>query len=454
MQSGGIDRRRETLGIDSSRAVDETRPPPTPSRAPAPDYSRLTSAPLPPLMPPADDVPLDRRSPDVLNRQIDSLRARLGGPPDYIGRYRDEDDLAVLEAEKARRSAATEPGDVGALARARGFTLLPPDTQRRLMALPSYNRALLADELDHHGGDPVGAKTLAQLAVSKGFQLMSSSDQERLLRYVGSNNPELSRPAQLALADEMTGTFNTASPEEQKGRLERFMRKQPGLDQVAVPKAGKPNATGKTTGPANASATRFDSGVKPARRYEVEIDGRKIPVMAAASPPKAGSHVHTPEEVRQALERMPKESRDKVKIVHLDNVPSPDDPKFQKKYDNPAHITYMTGDETGLVSIYPFTLPPDLDFMVSAMIHEAGHIDSMSRWGRDSAGKKWIPWQKAIASDEVAGSVYAKKATHEDYGETYRLYIQTLGTPKHEERRKIMPERFKIIDENRKSTSP
>jgi hypothetical protein len=47
----------------------------------------------------------------------------------------------------------------------------------------------------------------------------------------------------------------------------------------------------------------------------------------------------------------------------------------------------------------------------------------------------------------VHPSKYAKNSPGEDFGEALQLYQQVKGTPQEAEIRKLMPERFKIIEE-------
>ena len=354
--------------------------------------------------------------------------------------------------------APAQHDDLGALARAAGFTEQPPATQRALIEAPAGARAVLAEELARHGGDKVAASTLAQLALSKGFQALGTADQQHLLRYVGGKNAELSAPARAALAHEVNDpSFQRATPREQHDRLQTFMRKQPGIQPVLAEAPGTwtATATARMSAPADVPSIAFSSGAKPAKRYEVMVDGRKISVLASTQAQEAGLHVHTPEDVRRALELMPKQARDLVKVIHLDSGRSSSDAYWQKEYRDPNHRAYMTAAANGVLSIHPTEHAPSIEQMVGTLTHEAGHFDSNARWGlvhTDDpkrgvvADPRWTQWKDAMVGDKFAASTYAKHNPAEDFAESYRLYAQTVGTQRHAELRNIMPDRFRVLD--------
>jgi len=330
--------------------------------------------------------------------------------------------------------------------------------QRALLEAPAMVRGVLAEELNRHGGDRLAASTLAQLALSKGFQSMGPIDQQHLLRYVGGKNAELSTPARAALANELnSATFQRATPKQQHDRLHTFIREQPGIGYVvhAAPDTWVVNATARMSAPMDIPSIAFDSGKKPARRYEIEVDGRKISLLASTQTHDAGLYVHTPEDVRRALELMPKRARDQVKVIHLDSSRSSSDPYWQHVYNDPNHRAYMTASATGVLTIHPAEHRLSLDQMVGTLTHEAGHFESNARWGmvhtddpargRD-ADPRWTQWKDAMGADKFAASSYAKHNPAEDFAESYRLYAQTVDTPRHAELRNIMPDRFRILD--------
>ena len=382
---------------------------------------------------------------------------KLGSAPTHDQKVQLQKTQAAFE--KAWKEAPPRRAELSALAKSAGFVDLPSERQCALLEAPLASRGVLAEELNRHGDDRIASTTLARLALSKGFQALGRGEQEQLLRYVGGTNRQLSGPARAALTQLMNHpTFQAMTPGEQHNSLQFFMNNQPGIHPILwePPNTWKAQSLSSMSAPSDVPAINFDTGTKPAKRYEIEIDGRKISVLVSTGQPAAGLQVHTPEEVRRALELMPQAARAQVRAVHIDNSPARDDAYFQKKFGNPNHRAYMTAGKHGVVTIYPTAERYPIDPMVGTLVHEAGHLASFGRWTpshSDSpavgmvADPAWKPWTNAIKSDKFAVSSYAKNDPAEDFAETYRLYAQTVGTPRHAELRQIMPERFRILDQ-------
>ena len=379
------------------------------------------------------------------------------------------EDHKTGEALKAAwiKTPADQRPLLGALVRSAGFKELPRETQRALFEVPSHIRGVLAEELNRHAGDTQAATTLAQLATSPGFQAMAPAEQAQLLRYVGGTNTELSAPARAALARDIgEPEFQRATPSEQRGHLQDFVRLQPGLGQSvpASPGTWKAQTTARISTPVNVTRFEFSSGTKPARYYEIDIDGRTVRVLESAQPHDPKLFLHTPDDVRRALEMMPKQARDQIKEIQIDSERSRWDPHWQREFKNPNHRSYMTADSAnGVVSVHPTEGRAPVEHMASSLVHEAGHIDSFRRWTpfhsddakhRITADPQWTPWKDAMTNDRVAASSYAKNNPAEDFAESYVLYNQVKGTPREAELRNIMPERFRILDAISAAKSP
>ena len=109
----------------------------------------------------------------------------------------------------------------------------------------------------------------------------------------------------------------------------------------------------------------------------------------------------------------------------------------------------MTAGAAGVVSVYPDKaekrLPTDT-VMRGSLLHETGHTFSYKKWGSDTTKGKWADWKTAMDSDKVSVSQYATNAIAEDVAETIRVYGSTRGTPRFDEYKAILPNRFKILD--------
>jgi type VI secretion system secreted protein VgrG len=88
--------------------------------------------------------------------------------------------------------------------------------------------------------------------------------------------------------------------------------------------------------------------------------------------------------------------------------------------------------------------------MKGTMAHETGHTWSYKTWGEDETKGKWLDWKGAMAKDKVSVSGYAMKAIAEDVAETIQVYVTTEGSPRKAEYRKIVPNRFGVLDKEYK----
>ncbi|HYH94353.1 hypothetical protein, partial [Hyalangium sp.] len=401
----------------------------------------------------ADSASFRRLSPDV---QSQLAKAIAPGRP----------------SSQASRQAITELGTKPELAK------LPPATQRKILEHlppPRAGREASVDHLDRlselvDGGDfgqlrpelqgrvldairpgrlePEHEQTLVDLGSSKGFAALSAPEQDRLFQYVSGTNP-LSRFVHVGLGDKLLEDgFQNASAAGQADQLRAFLRDQPSVPSVASSLGGSFAARPYTlSGPVEAPGHEFHSGKADALRYEVEIEGQRIPVFIGKDQDAQRGAYHSIDEVAQALSTLPPANRALVQQVNVDGNRNPEDAHWEQVYGEPGFRSYMTAGAAGIISIYPSDGKQTQEFINSSFIHETGHTLSHRHWGSDENDPRWNDYKAAIASDGFVASDYARNAPTEDFAETLVLYQKVRGTPQEAEVRALMPARFRIIDE-------
>lgn len=332
-----------------------------------------------------------------------------------------------------------------------GLETLGELNQTRFSGLSEASQAQVLEKVGNHPTDPTAREVITRTATSPGFAKLDADKQKKLLDLLGGTNVDLSRPARDAMSTVLHDpAFEKATPEQQKAQLEKFLTDEPGLKDVVAPQAGAfdgKRAKYTVHGPTDVKDYAFKGGKADAVKYEVEIDGKKIPVHLPKDPDAAKKY-HSIEEVAKGLAALPQSSRDLVKEVNVERVDNPDDAHWAKEYNDPNFHSYMTAGAAGTISIYPSTgSNPSQSYLDGTMIHETGHTLSRRKWGDDENDPKWKDWRDAAAKDGVHASQYAKNSFGEDFAETLQLYQQVKGTPQEAEIRALMPERFKIIDE-------
>lgn len=428
----------------------------TPARAARANPARVPS---PPARPPEEVLRADAR----FTRLDESTQA------------------AVVERARAVGNSPIAQQNLRNLATGDGFAQLPPSNQRAMLDLqgqapvdrqlteqlgnlaghPSFRgldeatRNNVLGQLARHPNDPGARQTLAQLATSPGFARMPGADQNRLLNLVGGTNV-VSNPARQALDGLMGGAaFQGANAEGQQAQLNDFLTRQPAAPRVVSGLHG-PTPVGRLTtttiyGPTQVPEHNFSSGRAAANRYEVEVDGRRIPVFMPRNPNPANGHSPTIEQVAQGLAVLPPASRALVDRVNVEPGQNPQDAYWRSRYPNDPNArnfrSYMTAGADGTVTIYPSEHPQSQAVLNDSLIHETGHTLSMRRWGDDSSGRRWADWRNAIQRDGIRPSNYSANAPGEDFSESLVLYQRVRGTPQEAEVRAMMPERFRILDQ-------
>jgi hypothetical protein len=199
----------------------------------------------------------------------------------------------------------------------------------------------------------------------------------------------------------------------------------------------------------------FNNDIVADAEFWQMIDKKKPKVIARIFAPKTPNpkyHNHTVEEIADAFSYLPEAASEHIFRVILNPVPDTEEKKWLPKYKVPT-LAYMdaTSRQAGIVNIYPaYKIQPQQrdseNYARVTLLHEFGHAWSMRKWGEDENKGKWKDWNNKMSADKVSISGYAKKDIHEDLAETFAAYLGTRGTPRFEEYRKIVPNRFEMLD--------
>lgn len=242
-------------------------------------------------------------------------------------------------------------------------------------------------------------------------------------------------------------TYAAATPQEQAARITEALNKPPAIPALSTDELVRrpPPIQMEVTEPMALPEFDFGNGVKAAaKRYEVKIDGRTIPVVVpdAVEPPGKQFSIS---DVAAALSDLPPIARGQVARVVLAPEHHKADAEMEKVYGK-GFSAFATCGPDGLVTVYPRETMPSRAVLTSTIVHESGHSWSLREWGEHDS-KQWQTWKAAAASDGIAPSVYGKQSLDEDLAEAWVLYIESEGTPMHDVLREMMPNRFKLLDE-------
>jgi hypothetical protein len=363
--------------------------------------------------------------------------------------------------------------NIAALANSDGFAKLPPALRQQALQALSANpqdpsleadleklagnadfqtlndsvKGQLIQSLGTLGKSPLDRQTMMSLPSNAGFRGLTDAEKTKLLNYVGGSNLEISSAARKALPQALTDVAGQPAA-KQSDALRKFMKDQATAEDPLEPPPG--SFTGKTLPytlgkPSVVKNYAFASGKANALKYDVVVNGKHIPVYVPQNPPK-GLHVASIDEIAKGLATLPAASRARVTSVTVNPGANPDDKHWAVEYKDPNFRSYMACGADGAVQVYPTTSHVVQDEVTGSMIHETGHALSIGKWGDSKTDKRWDPWKKAMGSDPFVASKYAKSSPDEDFAETLEMYYLVKGTPQEAEMRKLMPERFKIID--------
>lgn len=361
-------------------------------------------------------------------------------------------NTARAEAQYESAFDAPKPKPAGGKGSAKaGAAAAKPAPAPAEPKLSEATRKVLDGQLALHPKGSAAQKTLNALAASPGFLGLKEAEQQKLLRYVGGTNTDVSTPARRGL-DTLMGkdAFKKATGAKQTEQLRKFLTEQPDSPGVVdTPKDAfkDKRLPYKLHGPKDVKGHEFRGGKADAVKYEVEIDGKKIPVFLPKKPDAKAGEIHGIDEVAKGLAALPASSRALVKQVVVEAKQNPDDAYWAKQYKDPNFRSYMTAGADGIINVYPSKPKMSQDYLDGTLIHETGHTLSMKKWGNSDSDKRWNDWKAAAKSDGIIPSQYGKASLDEDFAETLVIYHQNKGTPREAELRALMPARYKIIDE-------
>lgn len=316
--------------------------------------------------------------------------------------------------------------------------------RRRLEADPTYTglpegtRARAGELLERHSADPAARGTLARTLTTPGFGQLSPTSQERMLTMLGGTNSDVSGPARQHLGRELE-RMQRLDPAAQGQRLERFLERQPHLPELVV---GDGQAVG--AGPARvhpfARVPRapFESGPAPGQRGDVEIDGSRTPVVTPERSADRRYPAITREELGDALRTLPDAARRSIGELYAA-------PRMSRGPD--GSMEYGAADEDSRrIDVYPGPDARTPGSLRATVAHEVGHTLSFQRLGKDLDLPAGQAYREAITRDRLLPSTYARDSAHEDFAETFALYMKHRGTPREQEVRQLFPARMKVID--------
>ncbi|MEH2275259.1 MAG: DUF4157 domain-containing protein, partial [Nostoc sp.] len=292
-----------------------------------------------------------------------------------------------------------------------------------------------------------------------GWAKLDSSEQSILQAILGGQINKLSNAFVQHIDDYelFTEEIDNADPTKQAELLRGFM-----ADKNSKPfKADEPINTAKVeysiSEPIKKDYYIFKGWTGDGELYFVEFkDGIKFKIIA----PRViypGYHNHTIQETADAASYVPKETRSLIKVIILNPVVDPDNAYSAVKYSIPNFQSYMEAGSdwlrTGMINIFPREkthLLESENHMRVTMIHETAHLWSQKNWGLDTSKGKWLEWKNMMNADKVSVSGYAMASIEEDVSETIAIYDSTKGSPRFEEYRQIVPNRFAMLDKEYK----
>ena len=294
----------------------------------------------------------------------------------------------------------------------------------------------------------------ARLAVAAakalpGWAKLSGGDQGILEALLSGETNDLSGAARHSFATKLAG-LKALTPEAQATALKALMAVRPGV--VAEEVSTKP-AGYKVGTPSVEKDYQFQGVKADAEVREIVFDDGVTLKLIAPKGPTPGLHNHTVEQTAKSASYVPKSARAVINTIMLNPNTNPDDAYWAVQYKDPNFHSYMTAGKSGVVTIYPdksaTPLPSD-NYMRGTMVHETGHTWSYKTWGTDTTKGRWVDWKAAMDKDKLSVSTYATNAIAEDVAETIQVYGTTKGTARFDQYRKMVPNRFAILDKDYK----
>lgn len=134
-----------------------------------------------------------------------------------------------------------------------------------------------------------------------------------------------------------------------------------------------------------------------------------------------------------------------LEAVMIEPSSNPDDEYWRHKYRDPYFHSYMVAGIDGIVHVFPTPIPEIQDTTDACLAHEMGHVLSLKFWSEQLDHPGWKNYIKATKSDRIRPSNYARQSPHEDFAETFRLYVLYDRLEKYKNLQHLFPARFDII---------
>ncbi len=390
------------------RPPDPPPPPPPPPPAATPRATPATPSSATPAVTPTAETSADTRARVTADPAAAHLRTRAEAA---VPRTAERAPATTADEDRARLSASPA-----------------------FAALPEARRTQTQDLLTRHADDPAARRTLTRTVESPGFGKLEAGSQERMLTLLGGTNDDLSRPARQLMDRELDRSARLPA-QQQADRYEKFLREQPHRPELVVGE-GNPNGAGPVRYGDTTRERRspFDRRPAPGVRGDVEIDMSRTPVVTPERSHDRRYPAITREEIGEGLRALPDTARRSVAEV----------------YSNPREHNegaFGTADEESRrLDIFPGPEARRNGNLPATVSHEVGHTLAFQRLGRDFETGAGQAYKDAMRSDRLSPSRYAADSEHEDFAETFALYIKHRGTPREQEVREMFPARMRVID--------
>lgn len=281
-----------------------------------------------------------------------------------------------------------------------------------------------------------------------GWSKLKADDQTVLGNLLGGETNQLSQSARDHLRAKFAG-LSGKTDEQQASALQGIIGAKDAAPGVVNEDVSATQTEFDLEGPVEKKDFEFRGKKADAEQWKANFkDGVTVEIVAPKAP-EASFHYHSVQQAADAASYLPKSARSVITRIQLNVIENPDDAYWAVEYNQPDFHSYMTAGAAGVVTIYPSkksTSLPDDNYMRGTMIHETGHTWSYKTWGNDTTKGKWVEWKTAMDKDRVSVSGYAMASISEDVAETIQVYVSTQGTPKFNEYKSMVPNRFAMLD--------
>lgn len=289
---------------------------------------------------------------------------------------------------------------------------------------------------------PAPARLPGGAQKTPGFKVLNAVEQDRLRRYTAGDHPLQAWAGGELRSLVRSQGYRQAGRAGQADQLRDLMGRSPSLVASVLRGSSQP-APMNIEGPKVVASHGFASGEAKAKRYDVRVGERSVPVFM---PEPAAPNTHTINEVARGLATLTPGALSQIERVQVNPGANPHDAYWAKVYGEPNFRSYMTAGAAGTIDIYPYGHYASQDGLNNSLVHEVGHIVSQRNWGNSNQDKRWDDYRNAIAADGIAPSQYGRNSPGEDFSEFLTLYNAVRGTSQEKELRALMPNRFRVAE--------